>query len=286
MCDVRPGVRCSDHPRNKLKDKLLAAKKANEDLSKMLLTRDGLENDSPEAQVLDTEIAELEEKVTKLENEVEAWEFEYLASPEGLRDLQTALENPELTRLERLKAEVDLELAQKRHQWQLNMSKILRDAEDGPKGTDGAIELAQFELENINSRLEKLGPKEEELQAQLDQALLERNALLEEYRRIQHQGQPSQALTKALAAVSFIKAAMYRVRKLQMLYGLINKDLNKYIRSKGMKVAKNLAVGAAILAVEFFAGKEDRKAKAEAERNKAIIDAIEEPAEPVTEPAV
>jgi len=249
MCDTRPGVRCSDHPRNKLKSKLVASNRISQEIEVLEKRR---KKAKPEEQVaIDAELTALEEKRSKLKGDVEAWEFEYMASPEGLKDLEAAVSNPDLSRLDRLKKEIDFSVAKKRHRWQLDFSKILRKAEDGPKGVDNAIELAKFEKENAELKLEKTVEREVALQEELTEVIKERKQAAAKVKANPTPQNRTQE-EKMAARLLFIRAALHKISKMKMLYGLISGDLDKYIKSKGMKITKNLAVGAAVLAVEFF----------------------------------
>lgn len=253
MCDTRPGVRCSDHPRNKYKNKLIQSKKVADEINFLKTQKSSLPADSEELTTINSRLEALQAKNVEVDQAVKEWEFEYNASPDGLKELQAAKDNPELNKIERAKAEIDLKVAQKRHAWQLEFSKRLRKEEDGVRGVNGAIELAQYEKENTELKLEKITNKETVVENELNEKEEELAQLEVQYRQ-NPTPQIKRKEKEVMTTIKFLRMSLHKIRRMKMLYALINGDLDKFIKGKSMKIFKNLAVGTAVLAVEFITG--------------------------------
>lgn len=267
MCKSRPGPRCSDHPRKKVMKSILANNKANEQIIYYTAKRAELDpnadNYANRYETITKQIDKANTTFEKTSESVAFWEQEYESTPDGMRDLQTKIDNPELSKIDRAYLEVDLEVAKMRRQWQLDFSKILARTEKGVEGIEGAIKLADFEKENIavkNSNLQEVEKKE---QVELSNLEKEQKTLQKEYAT-----NPSDANRKKIeknqARLAKLRKTMYRIQKIYSLYQIISKDLDKFIKNRKNSLLQKTVIGTTALIMDFVLSSDDRKqAKAE-----------------------
>jgi chromosome segregation ATPase len=264
MCKPRPGPRCSDHPRRKVMKKLVAHEKAYEQLNYFKNKRDKLDTSDPNYETklanIDNQISKAQQNIVNSDREIAYWEQEYESTPQGMRDIETKMLNPKLSRMERAKLEVDLEVAKMRRQWQLDFSKILLHTEEGVGGTEAAIKLAEFEKENIKVKENKLALDEVEAEKEL-------NAAKKEYKKTKEAAKKTpknvKAVDKTLNARQRLARAqkvMYRITKIWKLYESMTKDMDGFIKNRGrMLLRKTVLVGVAATASFLLDGKASTK---------------------------
>lgn len=253
MCKPRPGPRCSDHPRRKVMKKLIAHEKAVEQLAFFEDKKSKLDisdtNYETKLSTINNQISKAENSLAATSEDIEYWEQEYEATPEGMRDIQTKLDNPKLSKMERAQLEVDMEVAKMRRQWQLDFSKILLHTEEGVGGTEAAIKLAEFEKENIKVKEAKLAVEEKAAKEELETAK-------KEYAKAKTaaKANPKDAkkVRKALNARQRLMRArkiMYRIGKIWKLYSAMTKDMDGFVKNRGrMILRKAVLVGVAATA--------------------------------------
>ena len=269
MCKSRPGPRCSDHPRKKVMKSILANNKANEQIIYYTAKRAELDpsasNYADRYEAISKQIDKANTTFNKTSESVAFWEQEYESTPDGMRDLQTKLDNPELSKVDRAHLEVDLEVAKMRRQWQLDFSKILARTEKGVEGVEGAIKLAEFEKENIAVKNSNLQQVEVEEQKELSNLEKEKKVLQKKY-----EADPSDSnrrkLEKNKTRLAQLRKTMYRIQKIYSLYQIISKDLDKFIKNRKNSLLQKTMIGTTALIMDFVLSSDDRKQAKAAKR--------------------
>lgn len=253
MCKPRPGPRCSDHPRRKVMKKLLAHEKAYEQLNFFKNKKDNLDTSDPNYEsklaTIDKQIDSAQTKITATDKEIEFWEQEYESTPEGMRDLEAKMLNPKLSKMERAKLEVDLEVAKMRRQWQLDFSKIIKHTEDGVGGTEAAIQLAEFEKENIKVKETALEKEETKLKKEYEKTKKEYEQVTEEVKKNPKNISAQEKAVRLRSRLMKMRTMMYRIGKIWKLYAAMTKDMDGFIKNRGrMVLRKAILVGVAATA--------------------------------------
>ena len=239
MCKSRPGPRCSDHPRKKVMKSILANNKANEQIIYYTAKRAELDpsaaNYADRYEAISKQIGKANATFDKTSEAVEYWEEEYESTPDGMKELQAKLDNPELSKTERAHLEVDLEVAKMRRQWQLDFSKILAHTERGVEGVEGAIRLAEFEKENITAKDNALTAEEAKEQEKLTNLEITRRALKKTVAANPKDTAAARKLVKTQDRIARVRKAMYRMQRIHSLYRKFTKDLDKFIENRALK---------------------------------------------------
>lgn len=220
MCRIRPGVRCSDHPRQEMGRQLVAQSQANEEIKALTerLSQGGLKKQSEKS--LNSRVVLLNKKLFTLGETLKLSELEYNATPDGRRELEARIASePDEERREELN--VDLYVAKQRRQWQHETSRRFAEMETEDDGDEQVIVAAEMERDKIQAAYEKAAAKE--------------FAARRELRRQQQMDHKMRSRAKIARARKII----YRLNQMKRLYKLMSGDIESVLKRKMRLMAKS-----------------------------------------------
>lgn len=220
MCRLRPGVRCSDHPRQEMGRQLLAQSQANEEIKTITerLSQGGLKKQSEKA--LNSRVVLLNKKLFTLGETLKLTELEYNATPDGRRELEAKIAS-ETDEERREELNIDLYVASQRRQWQHETSRRFAEMELEDDGDEQVIVAAEVERARVEAAYEKAAAQE----------FAARRAL----RRQQQQDHKDRSRAKLARARKMI----HRLNQLKRLYKLMSGDMESVINRKMRNMAKS-----------------------------------------------
>lgn len=171
MCKVWPGLRCSDHPQQKLQKLGVALHKAEQTLSylnenkKLIFKKDGTTTTKPlTPEETEQEKTHTQNEIANIQNKIDVEQCGYAMSAGGRKHYQEIIDNPDNGYIVRMEAAAVLNAALERINDQKDMAAVLKDDTLTEDDKDLYLHLQETEQDK---RIHQLEQEKEAIQQRL-----------------------------------------------------------------------------------------------------------------------